>query len=251
MNAVVAIVQGRMGSLRLPGKMLMDLSGEPLIMRTLKRAMAIPGVDVVVLATTNLQEDNQLIEMAESAKIQSFAGNPEDVLDRYYEAACKHGAKTIIRLTGDCPLLDPTVSTSVLSRFIQGDVDYVSNTNPPTFPDGLDTEVFSFDALHAAWREATLKSDREHVTQFISRQPERFKSANISNHTDLSHLRWTVDEPEDFAFVRKVYKGLEKRGWQGHDLTQLLQVIDDDDLEDASILHRRNEGLLKSLQTDI
>jgi len=239
-----------MGSSRLPGKMLMDVYGQPLMLRTLDRAMAIPGVDVVVLATTNLPEDKQLLEIAKSAGVQGFAGNPEDVLDRYHKAACQHEAGIIIRLTGDCPLLDPSMSELVLSRFIQGDVDYVSNTHPPTFPDGLDTEVFSFEALDIAWKEATLKSDREHVTQFIRRQPERFKSANVSNDTDLSHMRWTVDELEDLTFVRGLYLGLAKRGWRGYDLTQLLQVIDDDNLEDASIFHQRNEGLLKSLQSD-
>jgi len=250
LSAVVVIVQARMGSSRLPGKMLMDVLGQPLLLRTLDRAMAIPGVDEVALATTSLPEDQQLLEMAEAAGAQGFAGDPEDVLDRYHAAARKHGAGTIMRLTGDCPLLDPSVSELALSRFVQGDIGYASNINPPTFPDGLDTEVFSFAALDAAWKESTLKSDREHVTQFIRRQPERFKSANVSNDTDLSHLRWTVDDPEDLEFVRSVYDGLAKRGWRGYDLTQLLHVIEEDNLEDASSLHQRNEGLLKSLQSD-
>jgi spore coat polysaccharide biosynthesis protein SpsF (cytidylyltransferase family) len=239
-----------MGSSRLPGKMLMDVLGQPLLLRTLDRAMAIPGVDEVVLATTALPEDQQLLEIAENAGAQGFAGDPEDVLDRYHTAAHQHDAGIIIRLTGDCPLLDPSMSELALSRFVQGDVDYVSNTHPPTFPDGLDTEVFSFETLDTVWKEATLKSDREHVTQFIRRQPDRFKSANISNGTDLSHMRWTVDEPEDLAFVRGVYEGLAKRGWRGYDLTQLLHVIAEDNLEDASTLHQRNEGLIKSLQND-
>jgi spore coat polysaccharide biosynthesis protein SpsF (cytidylyltransferase family) len=231
--------------------MVMDVSGQSLLLRTLDRAMAIPGVDVVVLATTTLPEDQQLLEIAEAAGAQGFAGDTEDVLDRYHTAASQHRAGIIMRLTGDCPLLDPSVSELALSRFVQGNIDYASNINPPTFPDGLDTEVFSFAALDSAWKESTLKSDREHVTQFIRRQPERFRSANIANGTDLSHLRWTVDEPEDLEFVRGVYDGLAKRGWQGYDLTQLLHVIDEDNLEDASSINQRNEGLLKSLQSDI
>lgn len=250
MIKVVAMVQARLGSSRLPGKMLMDVAGQPLLLRTLERAKAIPGVDTVVLVTTTVSEDQRLLELAGEAGVPGFAGSAEDVLDRYYSAAKQHGAGVIMRLTGDCPLLDPSVCGLVNSRFAQGDVDYASNVQPPTYPDGLDAEVFSFHALETAWREATLKTDREHVTQFMLRHLDRFRSVNTVGSKDLSHLRWTVDETEDLDFIRLVYQGLERRGWQGHGHDHVLQVIQEDGLQDNSERLWRNQGLLKTMRED-
>ena len=155
-----------------------------------------------------------------------------------------------MRLTGDCPLLDPSVCHAVLMRFVKGDVDYASNLSPPTFPDGLDTEVFTFHALEASWKEATLKTDREHVTQFIRRHTQRFRSANVLGNEDLSRLRWTVDEAGDLHFVRKVYQGLASRGWRGYSHREIVQVIEEDNLQDVSHLFERNEGLTKTMRED-
>lgn len=239
-----------MGSSRLPGKMLMDVAGKPLLWRCLERAKVIPDVDAVVLATTKAPADRQLLAIAKEAGVAAFAGSAEDVLDRYYRAARWQSADVIMRLTGDCPLLDPSASHHVLRCFSWGGLDYVSNTDPPSYPDGLDTEVFSFKALEIAWREAALKSDREHMTQFIRRQPGRFRISNVAGDRDLSDLRWTVDELEDLEFVRKVYQGLERRGWGGHAHEEVLRVIEEDGLQDASNRYQRNEGLLKSVAED-
>ena len=247
---VVVIIQARMSSSRLPGKMTMDVGGQPLIVRTLERAKAIPGVETVVLATTCDDADRTLLQIATGQGVVPFAGSENDVLDRYYQAAMSVRADAVMRITGDCPLLDPSVSHQVLTRFLLGNVAYVSNIRPPTFPDGLDTELFTFEALQDAWKEATLRSDREHVTQFITRDSQRYPKANIANSTDLSGLRWTVDESEDLEFVRKVYEGLKRRGWTGHSFHQVIRVISEDGLQDASPLFERNEGQIKSLVDD-
>lgn len=250
MTRVVAILQARMGSSRLPGKMLMDVAGRSLLWRCVERAQAIPDLQAVVLATTDSPEDQRLLTEAHEAGIEGFAGSPDDVLDRYYQAVRWTGADVVMRLTGDCPLLDPFVSHQVLEKFGQSGVDYVSNTMPPSYPDGLDTEVFTFDVLKLAWEEAELKSDREHVTQFIRRQPDRFSWDNVESPKDLTAHRWTVDEAEDLEFVRAVYQGIHRRKWKGQDHTEVLKVIQQDSLQDASNRYERNEGLAKSLRED-
>ena len=250
MQRIVAILQARMGSSRLPGKALMDLAGKPVLWRCLERAQAISGVDALVVATTESPDDQQLLDVAQEAGVEGFTGSPDDVLDRYYQAAKSHQADVVMRLTGDCPLLDPSVSGRVLNRFLEGNVDYASNTNPPSYPDGLDTEVFNFKSLEIAWQESKLDSDREHVTQFIRRQPCRFHAANVAGEVDLSHLRWTVDEAEDLEFVRQVYQGLDRRGWLGHDHREVMQVIEEDGLQDTSTKFQRDEGLIRSLEQD-
>jgi len=230
--------------------MSMDVAGKPLVVRTMERAKAIPSVDAVVLATTTCKEDTELLHLAEEHGIIPFAGDEEDVLDRFYHAAVQTKAEAVIRITGDCPLLDPSVSYQVLTRLLKGTFAYVGNFRPPSFPDGLDTEAFTFEALRHAWRNATLRSDREHVTQFISRDSKRSLRANIANDTDLSGHRWTVDEYEDLEFVRCVYQGLNRRGWCGHSFQDVLRVVKEDSLRDASSSYIRNEGQIKSFMDD-
>jgi spore coat polysaccharide biosynthesis protein SpsF (cytidylyltransferase family) len=208
MSNIVAIVQARMGSSRLPGKALMDLNGAPVLAHVIARTQAIPGVDQVVVATTTESRDRPLLALAEAAGAGTFAGSEADVLDRYYHAARAHSAETIVRVTADCPLLDPAVSGAVLARFAGGDADYASNIDPPRFPDGLDTEVFSAAALADAWEHAQLPGDREHVTPFIRGHPERFRKVNVTAPEDLSHLRWTLDQPLDLDLIRAIYARL-------------------------------------------
>jgi len=247
---VVAIVQARMSSSRLPGKMTMDVGGQPLIVRTLERAMAIPGVETVMLATTIDEADRTLLQIAEGQGVVPFAGSEDDVLDRYYQAAFRVGADAVMRLTGDCPLIDPAVCQEVLSRYLEGGEAYVSNIRPPTYPDGLDTEVFSFEALECAWKAATLPSDREHVSQYIWRHPESFSNANVNNSDDLSNMRWTVDETQDLEFVCKVYEGLARRRLKGHSFREVLRVILEDGLRDTSAAFERNEGQIRAFRED-
>jgi len=197
-----------MGSSRLPGKSLQDVAGRPLLAHVIARARAIEGVDRVVVATTTDPRDEAIETLARSEGVAAFRGSEADVLDRYYGAATEHDADVIMRLTADCPVLDPRVSAMVLERFMQGDVDYAGIGTPPTFPDGLDTEVFSFAALERAWREATLASEREHVTPYIWKNPDRFRLVNLIHDPDLSEHRWTVDTAADLEFIRMLYARL-------------------------------------------
>jgi spore coat polysaccharide biosynthesis protein SpsF (cytidylyltransferase family) len=249
---IAAVVQARMGSSRLPGKTLADIGGRPMLGRLVDRARLIPGVEQVVIATTDRPADAAILKFAEAEGLPASAGSEQDVLDRIYRAASRFGVSVIVRVTPDCPMLDPEVSGRVLAEFrrLDGRVDYVSNVHPPTFPDGLDTEVFSRDALEAAWREARLASDREHVTPYIWRQPERFRLGNVENANDLSALRWTVDTEADLGFARAVYVALESSGG-AFGMGQVLQLLESrPELSLINAGQRRNEGLERSLAAE-
>ena len=205
MSAVVAIVQARMGSSRLPGKVLLDIAGAPMLWHVVQRARRATTLDRVLVATSTATADDAVATWCVTTGVECFRGSEPDVLDRYYQAATQAGADVVVRLTADCPLLDPAVIDRVVTCFLTGSYDYVSNVAPPTFPDGLDTEVFYLAALQRAWQEAHKPSEREHVTPYLRQHPEFFRLGNVTHSTDLSALRWTVDEPADLAFVRAVY----------------------------------------------
>src|SRR5207245_2630068 len=200
---IAAIVQARMGSTRLPGKTLADVAGKPMLARLVERARRIPGVERVIIATTEKPADEAILRFAADHDLPAYAGSEEDVLDRFYQAARRFGVSVVVRVTPDCPLLDPAVAGLVLRRFLDaaGELDYASNTQPPTFPDGQDTEVFSAAALARAWREARLPSEREHVTPYIWKHPDRFRLANVRHAADLARMRWTVDEAAELEVV--------------------------------------------------
>lgn len=207
----LGIVQARLGSSRLPGKMLRLLAGRPALEHTLERARAARSIDRLVVATTELPIDDPLAQFAESLGVEVFRGHPDDVLDRYYQTAKALGAsaeETIVRLTGDCPMHDPAVIDHVIAEYERAHragtpaIEYASNISPPTFPSGLDVEAFSFSALETAWREATRDFEREHVTLYIRDHPELFPALNVScPDGDLSGLRWTLDVEEDAAVL--------------------------------------------------
>src|SRR5438034_10464182 len=179
-----------MGSTRLPGKTLADVAGKPMLARLVERARRIPGVERVIIATTEKPADEAILRFAEDHDLPAYAGREEDVLDRFYQAACRFGVSVVVRVTPDCPLLDPRVSGLVVARFVEarGAVDYASNTQPPTFPDGLDTEVFSFAVLARAWREATVPSEREHVTAYIWKHPEQIGRASCRERVEVAEV---------------------------------------------------------------
>jgi spore coat polysaccharide biosynthesis protein SpsF (cytidylyltransferase family) len=210
---VIAVVQARRGSTRLPGKALMDVGGRPMLEHVLARAAAVPGVDQVVLATTALSEDDALADVARAVGIACVRGSVEDVLDRFRAALAAHPADAVLRICADCPLLDPFVSGRVVRKYrrLAGNVDYVSNVHPPRYPDGLDTEVIAASALETAWREASPGPDREHVTPYIWNRRERFRLENVTARKNLSGHRWTVDNERDLDFVREVYRRLATR----------------------------------------
>ena len=248
----VVIVQARLGSSRLPRKALLEIVDKPMIGHVLDRALAIKGVDGVVLATTADPVDDELAEFARERKISCTRGSQADVLDRFRQTAAEHSAAVIMRVAGDCPLLDPHISGLVLAEYLRrGDLDYISNVHPPMYPGGLDTEVFSRHALECAWREAELPSDREHVTPYIWRNPRIFNLANFPADTEpkQAHLRWTVDEGADLDFVRAVYARLYRGSIFGMDAVLNLVAVEPDLVRiNAGI--ERNEGYVRSLRAD-
>jgi glutamate-1-semialdehyde aminotransferase/spore coat polysaccharide biosynthesis protein SpsF (cytidylyltransferase family) len=203
---IIAIVQARMGSTRLPNKVMKTVGkGLPMIEVLLSRLSRSKQIDKIVLATSNATNNKPLLEHVSKLGYDVFQGEEEDVLDRYYRAALQYNPDAVVRITGDCPLIDSEVVDSIIKTYKERDVEYISNTNPPTYPDGLDVEVFSFSALKTAWKEAKKESEREHVTSFI-RNSERFKIENIVNNKDYSNERWTVDEPEDYKVVKAIFE---------------------------------------------
>jgi glutamate-1-semialdehyde 2,1-aminomutase len=206
----VAIVQARLGSTRLPNKVLKPICGIPMIGLLLQRLARAKRVDQIVVATAGNPRNAPLVEYASGLGYSVYQGSEDDVLDRYYQAAVEANATTVVRVTGDCPLIDPALVDAVIERFLESNADFGSNTEPPTFPDGLDTEVFTFRTLEIAWRQAGAGHAREHVTPFMLEAAD-FKRTNYSNASDCSSERWTVDEPEDFEVVRKVFEEFDPR----------------------------------------
>jgi glutamate-1-semialdehyde 2,1-aminomutase len=201
----VAIVQARTGSKRLPAKVLHLITGQPMISLLLNRLSEAKEVDEIILATTDKPGDGTLAYTAETLGFECFRGSEDDVLGRYFEAAREAKADVVVRITGDCPFVDPELVDDIIRSFKQKKVDYCSNVDPPTYPNGLDVEVFSFDALQRAEVETQLPYDREHVTPHF-RKPGLFKTTNHESGTDWSALRWTVDELADLNVTRKIYE---------------------------------------------
>ena len=204
---VVAILQARMGSSRLPGKVLASVAGQPMLALIVKRVLPVQCVDQLVVATTQLPQDDQIEALANNLGIPCFRGAEEDCLDRYYQAARQFEAEVVVRLTGDSPLLDTGFVDWVVKQYLSANppYDYIDSVLSKTFPVGLSVEVFSFEVLAIAWREDTNTWRREHVTPFIHRHPNRFRVLHLVSPQDYSHMRWTVDTSEDLAFVRRIY----------------------------------------------
>jgi len=217
----VAIIQARMGSSRLPGKVLADIEGRPLLGRMLDRLGRCDQVDEVAVATTYLSDDDPVAELCRARETRCVRGHPTDVLDRYRQAAEETGADVIVRLTGDCPLIDPQVVDLCLRTYLVADppVDLVVNRLPwnRSYPIGLDTEVFGRTALETAWREAIEPHQREHVVPFLYENPSRFAMIHLEADGDYGDYRWTVDEPEDLEVIRRIFAafgGREDFSWR-------------------------------------
>jgi len=206
---VVAVIQARMGSSRLPGKVLKDIGGQPMLFREVVRARRAQTIGRVVVATTREGEDEPVAAFCVTKGIPCFRGDPYDVLDRYYQAACLYGAHTIVRLTGDCPLIDPGEIDRTVNAFFDAGVDFAANRLPPpwkrTTPIGLDTEVVTFTALQRAWLEAEAKYAREHVMPYLYEESGRFNILLVDHDPNLGHFRLTVDTPEDLSLIRRIY----------------------------------------------
>jgi glutamate-1-semialdehyde 2,1-aminomutase len=240
-NKVIAIIQARMGSTRLPGKVMKLVNGVPLIELLLHRLSKSKEIDEVVLAAPKGSLNNPLTSHVKSLGYKVYQGSENDVLDRYYQVALQQKATIVVRITGDCPLIDPKVVDTVVKAFKLNNVDYVCNIEPPTYPDGLDVEVFSFSALKTAWKEAETFGDREHVTQYI-RKSGKFKVKNISNKENLSNERWTVDELEDYKVVESIFEYFSPVldfSWQ--EALKLKKIRPDIFSENKHLI--RNEGM--------
>jgi len=245
---IAAIIQARMDSTRLAGKVLMDIAGKPMLWHVVHRASQAKLVDKAVIATSTNKSDNLIVTFARINDIPCFRGSEDDVLDRFYQAAKAYKADVIVRITADCPLIDSDVADDVIRFYTTGDYEYVSNTNPPTFPDGLDVEIFSFQTLERTWHEAKRQSEREHVTPYIRKRPELFQIGNVTYGEDLSSMRWTVDEPRDLEFVRAVYNCLGAVSFSIADVLDVLKKHPE--LMEINAGIGRNEGYQKSMHED-
>ena len=221
---IVAIIQARMGSSRLPGKVMLPIGTKSMLTRVVRRVQKAQTLDQVIVATSTSPEDDRIQEECNVLTIPCYRGSEKDVLDRYYHAAIKFQADVIVRITADCPVIDPQVIDLVVMKCMQTKAAYASNCFQRTYPRGLDTEVFTFDALEKAWNDAKLSFQRSHVTPYIHRNPELFKLESITDAGDASAYRWTVDTQEDLALVRTMYQRLGDHGefsWQ--DALMLMQ----------------------------
>jgi spore coat polysaccharide biosynthesis protein SpsF len=197
-----------MGSTRLPGKVLQDIGGEPMLARVVHRTQRARLLSQVIVATTTASRDESIVAECERLGIPVFRGSEQDVLDRYYRAAQAHQADVIARVTSDCPLVDPAVADRIIQAFLDTQPDYASNALKRTYPRGLEVEVASIAALERAWREARESYQRVHVMPYLYQNPDLFRLLSVTIETDYSHYRWTVDTPEDLAFVQAVYERL-------------------------------------------
>ncbi len=246
---VLAIIQARMGSSRLPGKVLMDLNGDTVLGLLVRRIRISERVNRIVVATTEKPEDDVIERFARNTGVDLFRGSEDDLLDRFYRAAIMYKAQTIVRITADCPLIDPFIVDKVIELF-DGEYDYVNNTMEPTFPDGLDVEVFTFACLRDAWENAELPSEREHVTPYIKKHPEKYSLGVYKNGIDYSDLRWTIDEESDYILVKEIMKRIgNKTDFVFQDILDLF--AEDPGLGEINQGIKRNEGYLESLKQDL
>ncbi len=212
----VAIIQARMGSKRLPGKVLKPILGKPMLYYIVERLHKVPGIAEVVVATSHALADQAILNFCWEHNFATYEGSETDVLDRFYRAAVVFAADPVVRITADCPFVDPKLVQDLLNLYMNGDYDHVGVATGAgamfldrgRFPDGMDAECFSFGALERAWREATYPLDREHVTPYIWRNKQLFRCVNLTSEQDYSHLRWTVDWEADFQLVSEIYGAL-------------------------------------------
>jgi spore coat polysaccharide biosynthesis protein SpsF len=246
---IAAIIQARMSSNRLPGKVMKPLLGMPMIGRQIERVRMAHTLDEILVATSTEPEDDELALYCQNSGVHCFRGSLDNVLERYCNGAASVDADVIVRLTGDCPLTDAIIIDTLVAKFSEGRYDYVSNTLKPTFPDGLDAEVFSRAALEKAGREASLPSEREHVTPFL-KNSATFTKFNLENDVDLGSLRWTVDEPSDFVLIERIFETLYpmSANFGMSDILLLLKKYPDWARLNEKI--SRDEGYSKSLKED-
>ena len=251
----LCVIQARMGATRLPGKVLKKVNGIALLEHEINRMKKAERINKIIVATSDKKDDDKINKLCRQIKIDCFRGSEDDVLDRYYQCALEYPEYgNIIRITGDCPLIDPIVIDNVIIFFEKNNFDYVSNnfdvpgdTAKETFPDGMDVEIFKRSALCESAKKAKLPSEREHVTLYINKN-KKFKKGNLSAEQDWSHFRLTVDNPADFEVVKFLIKN-SRQDASYLDYISLLTKNPEIMLKNMNIV--RNEGLLKSLKEDV
>lgn len=216
---VVAIIQAHMGSTRLPGKVLLDLEGKPVLLRVIERVRNFRNVDKVLVAVSTLPADDILAERCKEWDVTVYRGDDQDVLSRFLGAAESAEADVCVRITSDCPLIDPSVSDMIIEHFLNANppVDYASNKIPQSFPRGLDTEVFSIEALQRTARDAKIAYERTHVTIHMYEHPEEYRLLSVTSEVDRASWRWTLDTREDYEFLQGVYSRMPQDrifGWK-------------------------------------
>jgi spore coat polysaccharide biosynthesis protein SpsF len=227
---LLVVIQARVGSSRLPGKVLLPLAQKPLLERMIERVRAAKTAFELCVATTFLAEDEPIVSLCRRMDVACFRGHPRDLLDRHFAAGRAHAADAVVKIPSDCPLIDPSAIDRVLSAFLDTGVRYdlVTNLNPPTWPDGNDVEVMPISTLETAFVEATREHEREHTTPFIWERPERFAIRNVAWETGLDYAfthRFTIDYPEDYAFIAAVYAALSAEG-RVFALAEILDLLE-------------------------
>lgn len=244
---ITAIIQARFNSQRLPGKVLLPLDGKTILENIVERVRKSKYIDQVIVATSSSNSDDKIADLCVTKNILFYRGSLDNVLDRFYNTALKFDAKNICRITADCPLIDPNLIDQVAEAFSKGGYDYISTGRiESTFPDGLDTEIFTFEALQKAFKEANLLSEKEHVTPYIWKNAGIFKTFTLQNDIDFSNIRLTVDEEVDYQLMERIYSKVKNMKWQ-----QVVEyLIENLELRKINEKIGRDEGYFKSLAAD-
>lgn len=250
MKNVIALIQARTGARRLPNKVLLKLQDKTVLEHVIARVQKAKTVKEAVVVTTVRPEDVKIVELVSRKGVRVLCGSEDDVLDRYYQAARLLNAQHVVRITADCPVMDPAVIDETVKYYFKSGADYCSNALSQTYPDGLDVEVFSAAALKKAWMNAKLASEREHVTPYIRNHQRMFKAVSLDHPQNLGALRWTLDEPKDYEFLKKIFDGLYTRN-PYFGMNDILRFLENDPkLKHINAAIVRNEGYAKSLKED-
>lgn len=243
-----AIIQARMNSSRLPGKVMMRIKDKSILEYVIEQVTYSKKINKIIIATTIHKNDDIVSKFARTKNLLVFRGSEDDVLDRYYKCAKKYELSIVVRITSDNPLIDPEIVDKVVEKFECNIYDYVSTEHPTSFPQGFAVEVFSFNALEKAWKNAKKRSEREHVTPYFYNNPKIFSLYNIKNDNDLSNIRCTLDRGNDYEFIKNIIERIDKRPINLKDVLYVLSK--DPELINLNKNNIRNEGYLKSVKED-
>lgn len=249
-DKVLAVIQARKGSTRMPSKVLLDLAGKTVLEHVISRMRQSKLTDEFIVATTVNRNDLPIVKLCAELGVSVYCGSEEDPLERYYQAARLFDGAHVIRIKADCPVIDPQIVDSAIRLHLDSGADYTTNTLLRTFPVGQDVEIVSFPALERVWKSAELFSEREHITLYIPKHPEQFHIRHLAQPEDISLKRWTIDYPEDYELLRSIFKNL----YPGNPLFGMREVLDflakNPELEKLNAHIPVNDGVIKSMRED-